>query len=118
MPGVAAVKRCEDTLSDAGGIEGVAQVSIAFGVFVEAGACPSVAVVAAHHDALTEDGGKYFPVMAVNAEHIGIQTIVARLPGGSVVEGTVDTSSVGGDEHSLFVVSHVIRISYVTGKSV
>ena len=118
MPGIATVKRCEHTLSDAGSVEGVAQMSIAFGLFVEVGASPGIAVVAAHHDALTENGGEDLSVVAVDAEHIGVQTVAARFPRGPVVNGTVDASSVGGNEHGVFVIGHVIRITHVAGKSV
>ena len=118
VPSNAVIKGGEDTLSDAGCIKRVAEVGIAFGLLVEVGARPGVTVVAARHDALAEDGGENLPVVAVDAEDVAVQTVAARLPRGSVVEGTIDAALIGGDEHGVVVVGHEIGVAHVAGKSV
>ena len=80
VPSNAVIKGGEDTLSDAGCIKRVAKVGKAFGLLVEVGARPGVTVVAARHDALAEDGGEDLLVVAVDAEDVAAQAVVARLP--------------------------------------
>ena len=67
MPCEAVVVGSKDTFADAGGIECVAEMRIAFGLLIEVGACPGIAIVAGDHDALPENSGENLSVVAVDA---------------------------------------------------
>ena len=118
MPCGAIVERSEDSVSEASCIERITEVGIAFRLFVEAATRPGVAIVAGDHDALSEHGGKDLPIVAVDAENIAAQAVVARLPRSSVVEGTVNAAPIGGNKHGFFVVGHEIGVAHVSGESV
>ena len=72
MPGDAVVEGGKDTLPNAGSVKCIAEMGVAFRLFVEVGTRPSVAVVAAHHDALAENGGEDLSIVAVDTEDVTV----------------------------------------------
>ena len=117
MPSDTIVVGDVNALSYAGGIKRVAEVGIAFSLLVEVGTRPSVAVIAGDHNSLSEHGSEHLSVVAVYAEDIAVQTAVARLPRGSIIERTIYAAPVGGDKNGVFVVGHEIGISHIARKN-